>query len=221
MKFSSLVVLSAIATVSSEKLRAKATTPRSLSDSTVVFLASKIDENVPWCIIAGENKGDELGFNLCDFEAQPSEQLWSMDTDGKLMNNGTAALCATMSDDSDKLYMDDCSIESDKNLFSYNTTSGQIQLKSDPELCVTNRGHSPDADDSIPLLPCKDDGRFSFDFRTSDGGLIEGEGQPETPTTDGGGNIPTPVESASGAASIVSNSLIVATGSLLLVSLLF
>jgi hypothetical protein len=227
MKFPLVVVLSALAAVSSEQqLRAKATTPRRTSENTVGFLASKIDENVPWCIISGE-KGEELGFNPCDFEAMPSEQLWSMDDDGKLMNNGTASvLCATMSDDSDKLYMDDCSMESDKNLFSYNATSGHIQLQSNTQLCVTNRGHGADIDDSIPLLPCKDEGRFSFDFRTSDGANVEEQGQPETTTPPAeddhaSDQAPSQVQTTSGAASmIVSNSPMIATGSLLLLSFL-
>ena len=183
------------------------------------FLVSNIDTTDElWCIVAptttsnGTTSFPLLGFNLCDFEGQPMEQLWAYDEANMTLKscysyededeeNEGEDLCMTVGAEGQRTQLGECGLTQ----FMYNTNgtaSPIVFVEEDEEdedeeedeeedtdddlLCLTNQGAFANATDFIRLQDCRDTGRFFFTFQMPEEEemeLIDPEEDTQSPTT--------------------------------------
>lgn len=141
-------------------------------DSDYAFFVSHINEDEEWCITASDGVGvnANIGFELCNFDAKPSDQLWRFDDDGKIHSKLNENRCMTVNFgeqvfDGVRARMADCEQDTELNLFSHNGNTDKLRLSDHEDYCMTNRGILPHTSDTIHAKPCKDEGRYIFTYQ--------------------------------------------------------
>jgi hypothetical protein len=128
------------------------------------FVVSHIRKTNPWCLTVayGSNEFATLGFRRCQFDNAPDNQLWKLDANGKLHTRVDHTKCMTLNH-GDELFdgvrarLAGCDMETSLNKFRFEQhgkTGSFLKLIANPAYCITNRGQTPNADDTIHAKPC-------------------------------------------------------------------
>lgn len=149
---------------------------RLLQDEKYAFLVSGIDPDEAWCITAADGVNDfkNLGFRRCKFDDAPNNQLWRLDSEGKIHSKVDPSRCMVVDYGKDifdgvRIRIANCDLNTDLNRFSHNGATDMLRVVEDQSFCVTNRGTGPDPSDTIHAKPCGDMSRFAFTYRNEDG----------------------------------------------------
>jgi hypothetical protein len=170
-----LLGLAAMTWVHAEESHLRQAKVRTLEDSDYGFLISSIDQDQDWCITATDGAGvnANIGFEPCNFVAEPSDQLWRFDGDGKIHSKLNDNRCMTVNFgeqvfDGVRVRMAACDQNTDLNEFSHNGDIDKLRLVERPDYCITNRGVAAHSSDTIHAKPCKDEGRYVFKYLRGD-----------------------------------------------------
>lgn len=148
------------------------------------FLVSQVRQNQDWCIVAPDldwpdnqpsYQESRLRFGHCEpyfdaYQLEGRKQLFSLCLDGKIRSQEYPGLCMIVNDGVNigggLMRLDDCDINSDLNRFCHESDPKNIRLASPNDgYCVTNEGSTPNVGDTIHAKPCRDGGRYEFEFQ--------------------------------------------------------
>jgi hypothetical protein len=146
---------------------------RELQTLPYAFFVSEIRKanGDPWCMTAinGVNDGNFLGFDLCDFVFPRDDQLFQLDSDGKIRSKLSPSQCfAIQSDEPDdghsRIFFESCDSQRTYNTFTHDRGDRDtLSLKTDSSYCIKQTGNGPDKTDSFRTFKCDtagDDGIY-------------------------------------------------------------
>lgn len=137
------------------------------------FLVSNVSEEKDRCITAREADYDFSSLRLqpCDFVGKPKNQLWSVDSNGKIHSALDYDKCMIVDHGTDiydgvHIKVARCNLHTSLNRFTHSGDSSKLRVFVNDAYCVTNRvGTDAAAGDTIHAKPCQEEPAHIFTYR--------------------------------------------------------
>jgi hypothetical protein len=130
------------------------------------LISTSEDDDEDWCVSATNGVDDfvQVGLERCMFRNTPARQLWRRDAENKYHSNANLSRCMLVGPKISRfsglqILMASCQL----NMFVHDSDTGQVQLATDPNYCLTSQEEALESKARGKL--CKNDDRFQFTVR--------------------------------------------------------